>query len=133
MTKVSHRAGFEVDDDTATCWLGRGPTRSSLSVTRHGQNVEGRTVYTYEISTPVASESGNDLSTGVGIDHGPLDMLGTLLSFLGAAAESYRYEMDNPGSSGENTDLFSTEIVEWAYRESDELGMLQLEIEGNDE
>lgn len=119
---------IDVEDDTATAWIGRGLTRSSLSVTANGTDVEGRTVYTYEIATPEASETGNDLRTGVGTDHGPRAMLRTLVSFLAAAAESYDYGQ-RTGTPGENANLFTDEIVVWASLNDTELSELALELE----
>jgi len=58
-----------------------------------------------------------------------------LLSFLGAAAESYHHQMngidfplhlDEPDN---NSSLFPRPVTEWAYQNSDEISMLQLEIE----
>jgi hypothetical protein len=52
-----------------------------------------------------------------------------LLSFLSAAAESYRYK----GMEGENADLFPAEVTAWAAQYSDELSMLAFELEENSE
>ena len=51
--------------------------------------------------------------------------LTSLLSFLGAAAESWRYK----GADGENSDLFPQALVEWTSQNSDKLTMARLEIE----
>lgn len=56
------------------------------------------------------------------------EMLATLLTFLGAAAESYSYRQ-RTGRNGENEDLFPAPVVEWAYQNSDELSMLAMELE----
>lgn len=47
------------------------------------------------------------------------------LSFLTAAAESYRYN----GFEGENADLFPQWIVEWAYEFCNEIELLRMELE----
>ena len=54
--------------------------------------------------------------------------MGTLVNFLSAAGEAYRYEMDHPGGS-ENLNLFPDWVPEAAYLNSDELTMLALELE----
>lgn len=57
--------------------------------------------------------------------HGGLqEMFETCLSFLGAAAEAWQY-----GPDSDNYDMFPPAIMEWAAQESDEIGMLQCEIE----
>lgn len=97
-----------------------------LRVERNGEDWEGRTVYYYSITGHGQDHRRyQDLHTGVGMDHGPLAMLGTLLSFLTACAESY--------PDGENADMFPPEVAEWAAQHSDELTMLALEIEGEDD
>jgi hypothetical protein len=55
--------------------------------------------------------------------------LSSLMSFLGAAAESFNHK----GSEGENADLFPPHIVEWACQNSSEIEMLACELEQNPE
>lgn len=55
----------------------------------------------------------------------------SILAFLGAAAESYVYRM-RTGREGENEALFPSNVVEWAYQNSDEIDMLRFEIEGSE-
>lgn len=54
-----------------------------------------------------------------------------VLSFLGACAESRSYaeKKGNDPMEGGNSDLFPPNIGEWAQQVSDELTMLQIEIE----
>jgi hypothetical protein len=66
---------------------------------------------------------GNDIRSGCGAVVDVADILRTLASFLGAAAEAYRYEMRR-GSTSENSDLFPAHVNEWAYHFEDELSML---------
>lgn len=88
---------------------------------------DGRTVYRYHIDIPGHEYSGTDLRSGC--QGGSLqDGMESLLTFMGACGESYRYAM-RTGRQGENTDLFPPAIAEWCYRHSDELSMLALEIE----
>jgi hypothetical protein len=49
----------------------------------------------------------------------------SLLSFLGAAAESYRYR----GMEGENADLFEPALTQWASENADEISMAQMDME----
>lgn len=92
------------------------------------RNAEGRTAYGCFIDLPDGQEhevtdlrsgcQGGDLAGG----------FASLLSFLGAAAESYAFRM-RTGRTGENEDLFPPAVVEWAYANSDEIAMLCCEIE----
>jgi len=78
----------------------------------------GKPIWNWYVDIPAGESFGSDLA-GWG-DHKA--MMGTLLSFLGAAAEAY--------PDGENSDLFTTLIVEWAYQNSDEIAILRMELEG---
>lgn len=88
----------------------------------------GRQRYRYHFDIPAGSFSNNDLKSGA--RGGDLQAgFEFLLSFLSAAVESYRYRKltwtDDPD---DNMHLFTREVVEWAYRYSDEIQMLELEI-----
>lgn len=87
----------------------------------------GRARVRYIIDGPNFEYENDDLQTGVGGGH-LQSMLGTLLAFLGAAAEAYDYERRTGRKSG-NADLFPAEVTEWASQNSDEISMLQYEIE----
>lgn len=114
-----------VNENYAAVIVGDG----QVSVMRSGGiDEEGRTTYTYLIRHAQGHHTGADLHTGAGIDHGPAAMLGSLLSFLGAAAESYAHQMRTK-EPGENSAMFPAEVNAWAYMWGDELSMLQLEIE----
>lgn len=99
-----------------------------ISVGGGPRNAEGRIVYGVFIDLPDGSEHEiTDLRSGCGggdIQRG----MGDLLAFLGAAAESYGYRM-RTGRQGENEHLFPAKVTEWAYQNSDEISMLQMEIE----
>lgn len=65
-----------------------------------------------------------DESMRSGVGGGNLrDGMSSYLSFLGAAAESYR------NGYGENADLFPKHIVEWAHQHDSEISIVQFEIE----
>lgn len=85
---------------------------------------EGRTRYQWTIDLPDGSEhSGDDLQSGCG--GGSLQGgFESLLSFLSAAAESFRYR----GGNGENADLFPAPVVQWAADNSDEISLLSLDV-----
>lgn len=87
---------------------------------------EGRTRYRYHIDIGRRSYSGDDLESGMG-RAGLQEGLESLLSFLGAAAESYDYRQ-RTGHKGENEHLFKPAVVKWASENSDEISMLQLEL-----
>ena len=88
---------------------------------------DGRVRYRYCIDIPGQPElDASDLKSGVG--GGTLQGgMESLLSFLGAAAESYSYN----GMDGENSDLFPEHICQWASENSDKIEMLKYEIEEN--
>jgi hypothetical protein len=88
---------------------------------------DSRTRYRWRIFSTDVEYTADDLQSGCGGDdltHG----LCSLLSFLGACAESVQYGR-RTGEPGENADLFPTEVAEIAYQYSDEISMLQCEIE----
>jgi len=86
---------------------------------------EGRTRYQWIIDLPDGTEhTGNDLQSGC--QGGNLqEGFQSLLSFLAAAGESYRYK----AMDGENSDLFPEPITLWASLNADEIGMASLELE----
>lgn len=90
---------------------------------------EGRTRYYYTIDLPGHSTAqGQDLQSGC--QGGNLrEGFISLLSFLSAAGESFRYHRGMKEDS--NTDLFPKEVCQWAARFSDELTMAQIELEEN--
>lgn len=99
-----------------------------ISIEIDGETSDGRTRYRWYIDTPNFEQTGNDLCSGC--QGGSLqDGMASLLSFLSAAAESYRYK----GMDGENADLFPQQVTEWAAQHSDELSMLAMELEENPE
>ncbi len=103
-----------------------GGATLSLGYGRHTS--EGRMQYDIWIDLPDKSEHHiTDLRSGC--QGGSIvGGMASLLSFLGASADSYAYRM-RTGDTGENEDLFAPVIVEWAYQNSDELSMLQMDIE----
>lgn len=72
--------------------------------------------------------SGDELQSGWTDRVDLVDGMRSLLSFLGAAGESY----GRHGFDGENADLFSEAAVEWAHALNDELWMAHTEL-GEDE
>lgn len=107
-----------------------------ISIKFNGATNDGRARYRYFIDLPDGTEhSANDLQSGCG--GGSLQGgMESLLSFLGACAESVRYgtKYDKFGDGTDddsNADLFPATIAEWAYQNSDEISMLQCELEEN--
>lgn len=88
----------------------------------------GRQRYRYHIDIPSGQFSDNELKSG----HGGGDLQSgfeSLLSFLSAAVESYRYrKCVYTGDPDDNMHLFPKEVVEWAYQHDMEIQMLELEI-----
>ncbi len=66
-----------------------------------------------------------DLKSGCWSRPTETEMLETLLAFLGAAAESYRYA----GMEGENSNLFPEPVAKWASENSDEISVAQGNLE----
>ncbi len=99
-----------------------------LSIGVGQRNREGRTVYVAYLDLPDGTEHEiSDLQSGC--QGGDVqDGMASLLSFLGAAAESYGYRL-RTGRTGEHEDLFSPGDVVWAYEHSDEISMLAYELE----
>lgn len=105
-----------------------------------GSTHEGRTKYEFIIDIPPETgppEVGNrsreftvsDIRSGC--QGGSLqDGFECILSFLGASAESYRYRRGDWSqiTEDDNATLFERELVEWAYQNSDEISMLELEL-----
>lgn len=91
-----------------------------LAGTRTG---EGRIPYTWTIEDADGTEleSGDDLSSGVGDPVNYPRTMGTLIAFLGAAAE-------RDGDDGDPA-LFNPAVTEWARQNSDELTMAGLEMD----
>jgi len=87
----------------------------------------GRVRYEYVIDMADGQScEGSDLQSGCG--GGTLrEGLSSLLSFLAAAAEAYSAGMR--GRDSDNADLFPEDVCEWAYQNSDELSMLQVEVD----
>ncbi|MFE7503853.1 hypothetical protein [Promicromonospora sp. NPDC057488] len=75
---------------------------------------------------------GRDIHSGVGADVDTTAGMTSLVAFLSAAAEAYRYQMSNPLSAPENLNLFPAWVTEAAYLNSDELTTLALELEHPD-
>lgn len=102
--------------------------KAFISMGRSARQKDGRTVYGCFIDLPDGTEHEvTDLRSGCQGGN-TQDGFASLLSFLGAAAESYGY-CQRTGLKGENEDLFPAPVVEWAYQNSDEISMLQMEIE----
>lgn len=106
--------------------------KATISLQAGQRNREGRTCFECWLDLPDGSEHQiENLRSGCqggGVQKG----FESLLSFLGAAAEAYRYRMGTGGvreSESGNESLFSPPVVEWAYMHSDELAMLQIELE----
>ena len=103
-----------------------------ISLECGGRSDDNRTIYTVWIDLPNGTEHEiTDLRSGCG--GGSIqDGLASLLSFLGAAAESRQYR-ERTGQQGENEDLFEPAIVDWAAENADEIGMLAYELEAGPE
>lgn len=99
----------------------------SLEYSRRGTS-DGRTRYQWAIDLPDGSEhTGDDLKSGCGGG----DLQGgfvSLLSFLAACGESVKFAQ-RTGREGENADLFPAPVAQWAADHTDDLMLVELEIE----
>ena len=95
---------------------------ATISLERAGRlDSRGAEVFRWFVDLDNREFSDDEFSGRQGIQ----GMLASLLCFLSAFAESWRYA----GAKGENASLFPVELAEWAMQNADELGMLQLELE----
>lgn len=105
--------------------------KAFISMSAGPRDAEGRTQYQCYIDLPDGSEHVvADLRSGC--QGGTLqEGFVSLLSFLGAAAESYRQHGCDWKriDSLHNASMFPRAVSAWAYECSDELSMLGLEIE----
>lgn len=89
-------------------------------------NGAGREVWEWYILLPDGTEHfAEDLSAGIG-GASEKEMLSTLLSFLGACAESWD---ENPEKRGENAELFPEPVARWAAESDDEISCAQMDLE----
>jgi hypothetical protein len=102
----------------------------TLHLSHVGYTDGGRVRYQYVIEDADGTEleSGQDLNSGVGSPVDYTATMATICSFLSAAAESYGYQM-RTGREGENADLFSPAVVEWAYQNANEITMAGYDLE----
>jgi len=84
--------------------------------------------YRIENAEGVTLENQGGLRCPMANDYGAV--METLLSFLGAAAESYAYGMR--GGVSDNSTIFGPPVMEWAYGNSDELTMLGMDLLGEE-
>lgn len=99
---------------------------ATISLEIHGYR-GGRVRYRGFIDLPDGAEHAIDDLSG----HGNLQAgFASLLAFLGAAAESYDYRTRyGREAKGTNEELFPPAVVEWAFDNADEIGVLELELE----
>lgn len=89
-------------------------------------NHQGREVWEWKIDLPDGTEHfAEDLSAGI-CGAAEDEMLSTLLSFLGACAESWD---EDPEKRGENADLFPEPVARWAASSDDEISCAQMDLE----
>ncbi len=90
---------------------------------------EGRTRYQWRWHNDAGAEcTADDLQSGCG--GGDLRQgFSSLLSFLGAFAEAWPHSHFSADGPVENVDLFPPEMGEWATQNSDEIGMLGIELD----
>jgi hypothetical protein len=65
-----------------------------------------------------------------GVEH-IREAFSSILDFMSACGESYRYKMSHPDSEPDCLTLFPEEMREYCYQNSDELSMLSLDLQEN--
>lgn len=96
---------------------------ATLSIEAINTSSDGRIVYQWHWDFEKQSITASDLKSGVGDKLDYQQTMGGLLSFMVACAESLQCGSD------ENSSLFPQEMHEWLTQNSDEIGMLALELE----
>ncbi len=100
----------------------------TISIEYGDVTTDSRRRYRYYIDLPDGSTYTNDdVMSGVG-GQSLQSGLQALMSFLGACAESVKYST-RTGCEGENNELFPANVGEWAAQNSDEIGMVAIELE----
>ena len=119
---------------TARTALATLPDGSELRVRYVRDEYDGfsfgtRRVFAWSVidGSDVLLSSAEDLRSGCSAEIDARAMLGTLCSFLLAAAEAYRSWL--LGRSSDNSDLFALPVMEWAYQNEDEISMLEFDID----
>lgn len=98
-----------------------------VSIARNGITRDNRDRFDYWIDFDGQEVFGSDLCSGVG-GCSLQSALASLLSFLGAFAESIGYET-RTGRDSENSDMFPAILRDWAYLHAEEFSILEDEIE----
>lgn len=91
------------------------------------QTRRGCMIYRWHIDIPAGEFTDCDLKSSC--QGGSYQqMFGTLLCFLGSAAERRSYEIRN-GITDSDPELFPRPVVEWACQYSEEITCLQMDLE----
>ncbi len=103
------------------------PGAGTVHVSADRRDGEGRVVYSYVLEDADGRHlvTGEDLRSGVGADVDYRATVGTLLSFLSAAAES--------SEGSESAEIFSPEVTAWARENATEIEGATLDLEGPEE
>jgi hypothetical protein len=109
-------------------WLTYDGGASGVALAVRFDRYDGdRCQYEYLVSDgETVLAAGDDLRSGSGAEIDLFDTMRSLVSFLGAAVESYEYEQ-RTGRPGENSDLFSRELLE-LLASTDAIGMVESDL-----
>ncbi len=102
---------------------------ATVSIDTVRQQGDGRVVYRWFVDFEDGREfSGDDLKSGC--QGGNLaDGLGNFCSFLSAFADAQYHMSRNPDHEPDCVDIFPADLAEWAMENSEEIGMVGIEIE----
>lgn len=70
----------------------------------------------------------DSLRSGYGGFRSTVEPFESYLAFLEACIESRRWEQWNPGSKGDNSDLFTPHVADWAVDNSNEIECLRMDM-----
>ena len=116
-----------------TKYLKINDAKISIRWAENRHSFDGRSVYHYRIKIPGhPAHIADDLKSGRTSNPTLNEGLENLLSFLGAAGESFDYnvrENKDQSDPDSNASLFPIHISEWASKNSDDITMEQIDLE----
>lgn len=100
--------------------------KATISIEIAGTTGEGRTCFRYFLDTPDFGYFNDDLKSGCHCGGTIQEGMQSLLGFLVAAGEEWDCDSKGDCESG-----FPDNVSQWAYQNSDELSMLECELQEN--
>jgi len=108
---------------------------ATISIEPNGDySADNREVWTWYVDLADGAEfSASDLKTGCGASATAQEMMETLLTFMGACAESIKYHTPRPMATDDDSamSLFPAGMHAWLTANSDAIDMMCLDLEEN--